>query len=39
VYTPRAAKDAKKLKRSGLKPKAEALPEILGGNPFQSPPL
>ena len=38
VYTPQAAKDAKKLKRSGLKPKAEALLEILGRNPFQSPP-
>ena len=38
VYTPQAAKDAKKLKRSGLKPKAEALLEILGSNPFQSPP-
>jgi toxin YoeB len=38
VYTPQAAKDAKKLKRSGLKPKAEALLEILRSNPFQSPP-
>lgn len=38
VYTPQAAKDAKKLKRSGLKPKAEALLEILHSNPFQSPP-
>ena len=38
VYTPQAGKDAKKLKRSGLKPKAEALLEILGRNPFQSPP-
>ena len=38
VYTPQAAKDAKKLKRSGLKPKAEALLEILASNPFQSPP-
>ena len=38
VYTPQAAKDAKKLKRSGLKPKAEALLEILGSNRFQSPP-
>lgn len=38
VYTPQAAKDAKKLKRSGLKPKAEALLEILCTNPFHSPP-
>ena len=38
VYTPQAAKDAKKLKRSGLKPKTEALLEILRTNPFQSPP-
>jgi Txe/YoeB family toxin of toxin-antitoxin system len=38
VYTPQAAKDAKKLKRSGLKPKAEALLDILRTNPFQSPP-
>ena len=38
VYTPQAAKDAKKVKRSGLKPKTEALLEILRSNPFQSPP-
>lgn len=38
VFTPQAAKDAKKLRRSGLKPKAEALIEILRGDPFQSPP-
>ncbi len=38
VYTPQAAKDARKLKRSGLKPKAAALLEILSTNPFQSPP-
>ena len=38
VFTPQDAKDAKKLKRSGLKPKAEALLEILAGDPFQSPP-
>jgi Txe/YoeB family toxin of toxin-antitoxin system len=38
VFTPQAAKDAKKLKRSGLKPKAEALLEIVGRDPFQSPP-
>lgn len=38
VFTPQAAKDAKKLRRSGLKAKAEALLEILGSDPFQSPP-
>jgi Txe/YoeB family toxin of toxin-antitoxin system len=38
VFTPQAAKDAKKLRRSGLKPKAEALIEILRGDPFRSPP-
>jgi toxin YoeB len=38
VFTPHAAKDAKKLRRSGLKPKAEALIEILRADPFQSPP-
>jgi toxin YoeB len=38
VFTPQAAKDAKKLKRSGLKPKAEALLDILRGDPFRSPP-
>lgn len=38
VFTPQARKDARKLKRSGLKPKAEALIEILASDPFQSPP-
>ena len=38
VFTPQAAKDAKKLARSGLKPKAEALLKILRSDPFQSPP-
>ena len=38
VFTPQAAKDAKKLSRSGLKPKAEALLEILRGDLYQSPP-
>ena len=38
VFTPQAAKDAKKLRRSGLKPKAEALLDILRNDPFQSPP-
>jgi hypothetical protein len=35
VFTP--AKDAKKLKRSGLKLKAEALLDILRDDPFRSP--
>jgi Txe/YoeB family toxin of toxin-antitoxin system len=38
VFTPQAANDAKKLRRSGLRPKAEALIDILRGDPFQSPP-
>ena len=38
VFTTQAAKDAKKLKRSGLKPKAEALLEILRRDPFRMPP-
>jgi toxin YoeB len=38
VFTPQAAKDAKKLARSGLKTKAEALLAILRNDPFQSPP-
>lgn len=38
VFTPQVAKDAKKLSRSGLKPKAEALIEILRADPFQTPP-
>jgi toxin YoeB len=38
VFTPQAAKDAKKLKRSGLKPKVEVLLAILSSDPFQSPP-
>jgi Txe/YoeB family toxin of toxin-antitoxin system len=38
VFTPQAAKDARRLRRSGLKPKAEALIEILRGDPFRSPP-
>ena len=38
VYTTQANKDARKLLRSGLKPKAEALMEILRTDPFQSPP-
>ena len=38
IFTPQAAKDAKKLLRAGLKPKAETLLEILGEDPFRSPP-
>jgi len=38
VFTAQAAKDARKLKRSGLKSKAEALLEILTEDPFQTPP-
>ena len=38
VFTTQAAKDAKKLKRSGLKPKAETLLEILRQDPFRTPP-
>ena len=40
VYTNQAQKDAKKLSSAGLRPKAEALLEILKNNPFQiSPPF
>ena len=38
VYTKDAQKDAKKLKRSGLKEKAEKLLQLLSSNPFQTPP-
>jgi len=38
VFTRQAQKDAKKLKASGLKPKAERLLEILELNPYQNPP-
>lgn len=38
VYTHQAQKDAKKILRSGLKPKAEELLRILEINPFQTPP-
>lgn len=38
VYTKQALRDAKKLSRSGLKPQAERLLEILAENPYQSPP-
>ena len=38
VYTKQAQKDAKRLASSGLRPKAEAILEILAANPFQNPP-
>ncbi len=38
VYTRQAARDAKKVAASGLKPKAEYLLRVLRQDPFQSPP-
>jgi len=38
VYTTQAKRDAKKLTRSGLKPQAQKLLEILSRNPYQTPP-
>jgi len=38
VYTKQAKNDAKKLSRSGLKPKAERLLDILREDPYRSPP-
>ncbi len=38
VYTSQARRDAKKLARSGLRPSAERLLEILAKNPYQTPP-
>ena len=38
VFTKQALKDAKKLSASGLRPKAEALLEVLRKDPFQNPP-
>ena len=38
VFTKQAQKDAKKLARAGLKPKAEKLLKIIRENPFQKPP-
>jgi Txe/YoeB family toxin of toxin-antitoxin system len=38
VYTKQAKKDAKKLSRSGLKPQAERLLNILKKNPYHTPP-
>jgi Txe/YoeB family toxin of toxin-antitoxin system len=38
VFTKQAQKDAKKLSSAGLRPKAEALLDVLRKNPFQNPP-
>lgn len=38
VFTAQARRDAKKLTRSGLKPQAQELLEILKRNPYESPP-
>lgn len=38
VFTRQAQKDARKLSSAGLRPKAEALLELLRKNPFQTPP-
>ncbi len=38
VYTSHARRDAKKLARSGLKPQAQRLLDLLGCNPYQAPP-
>jgi len=38
VYTAQAKRDAKKLSRSGLKPQAEKLLDILRKDPYRNPP-
>lgn len=38
VFTNQAKRDAKKLSRSGLKPQAQKLLDILKENPYQTPP-
>ena len=38
VFTAQARKDAKKVSGAGLRPKVEALLEILREDPFRSPP-
>ena len=38
IYTTQAKRDAKKLTRSGLKPQAQKLLDILSHNPYQTPP-
>lgn len=38
VYSKQAQEDAKKLVRSGLKPKAQALLDVIADDPFATPP-
>jgi Txe/YoeB family toxin of toxin-antitoxin system len=38
VYTTQARRDAKKLGRSGLKPQAQKLLDLLARDPYQTPP-
>lgn len=38
VYTSQARKDARKIGRAGLKPRAKKLLEILAREPYQTPP-
>jgi len=38
VFTPQTQKDARKLKRAGLKPQAEVLLAVLRSNPFAKTP-
>ena len=38
VYTRQAKRDARKLARSGLKPRAEKLLELLAADPYRTPP-
>jgi len=38
VYTTQARRDAKKLARSGLKPQAQKLLDLLADNPYRTPP-
>ena len=38
VYTTQAKRDAKKLTRSGLKPEAQKLLDLLTHDPYQTPP-
>ena len=38
VFTSQARRDARKLAKSGLRPKAEPLLELLRRGPFQNPP-
>ncbi len=38
IYTTQAKRDAKKVSRSGLKPRSEKLLAVLATNPYQNPP-